>query len=474
MTQLRALSTLALITAWILVAGCGPTPTDGAPDGTTVPGTDATSQPPQTDAGTPLPQTDAGTPLPQTDAGTQPPQSDAGTQPPQSNAPGSACTCDADCAGAGGQTGICVFGVCMIAASGACPTAGSTTECPTGSRCWGMSSYDGSICWPDCASYTCTGQCDSDGSCVPSSGMDCDYSCGSYCSCQPGDCGVGEQCTNGICTPTTTPTGTPGPGPGPTCTNLPPLQCTGTAAYCGEIVPFDPVTGPGYDNYPLNGETATNQYRSYIRRDLMMLIKYATAKVACKTAGWTFGDNWLLGLGDMSEINGAIPGTSIGQPGHPAGTHVNGFDIDLAYYQTGQLNNYLRPICDHTTGGQEAYHCTAPPNGLDEWRTALFLGFLTEHPSLRVVGCDGQAGTLLEATLSQLCSDGWLLPQVCGSVPLAFEVTDQGYGWFYFHHHHMHVSFSQPSYKSAPGAMECMVPSCALPVAPLPVKRWFR
>ena len=485
MSQRSLLPTFVMMAALLAMAACGPTSSDYLPirqydAATQPPGSDAATQPPGSDAATQPPgKSDAATQPPGSDAGTQPPQTDGGTTPPQpdgstqANAPGTTCTCDGDCASVGGQAGTCVFGICMIAASTTCSAAGSTAECPTGSRCWGLSGYSGSICWPDCASFGCAGDCDGDGSCVASVGMDCDYSCGSYCSCQPGDCGVNEQCVNGACTPTVNPpTGGPGPGPGPSCPNLPPLLCTGGAAYCGAIIPFEPVTGPGYDNYPLNGETASNQYRSYLRRDLVMLIKYATAKVACKTANWTFGDNWPLGLGDMSESNGAIPGTSINQPGHPAGTHVDGHDIDIGYYQLGQSNNYLRAICDHYSGGQDAYHCTSAPTGLDEWRSALFLGFLTEHPSLRVVGCDGQAGPLLEGAVTQLCADGWLDPSVCGNVPLAYETTDQGYGWFHFHHHHMHVSLSTPSYKSAStGAMPCKAVGCPTPISPLPVKR---
>ena len=95
-----------------------------------------------------------------------------------------------------------------------------------------------------------------------SNGMNCDYvdSYDSmYCAAEPVDPGPG-----------------PGVGPGPSCPNLPPLQCSG--ADCDDLVPFDPDYGDGYIDYPENGETWTNQYRSYIRRDLMMLIKYATAK----------------------------------------------------------------------------------------------------------------------------------------------------------------------------------------------------
>ena len=84
------------------------------------------------------------------------------------------------------------------------------------------------------------------------------------------------------------------------------------------LVPFDPDTGYGYWDYPLNGETETNQYRSYVRRDVMMLVKYAAAMTACQSEGWSFGNGGPLGLGDMSEADGAIPGTSVGSPGHPS------------------------------------------------------------------------------------------------------------------------------------------------------------
>jgi len=196
-----------------------------------------------------------------------------------------------------------------------------------------------------------------------------------------------------------------------------------------------------------------------------MLIAYATAKVACKTQGWSFGNVGVpLGLGDMSEANGAIPGTSVGAPGHPDGTHVNGRDIDLGYYQAGTPDNRLRPICDHELGGEDQYHCVAPPDTLDPWRSALFLGFVFEHPRTRVVGVDGKAGPILNTAIERLCADGWLSSDACSRVSLAFEETDMGYGWYQFHHHHMHVSFngtsSKPVDELRSGAMECMVPGC--------------
>ena len=225
----------------------------------------------------------------------------------------------------------------------------------------------------------------------------------------------------------------------PTCNDLPPMLCEGTEEYCGDLLPFEPTEGPGYDNYPINGETAENQYRSYVRRDLMMLVKHATAKVACIAGEWTFGNGGPLGLGDMSESDGAIPGTSTGTPGHPAGTHEDGRDIDVAYYQTDTADNRLREICTVVD-----YHCGAPPHLLDADRTALFLGYLAEHPRLRVIGVDGQAGLAIENAALDLCADGSLSDAACEGLSqvLAYELTDHGWGWFRFHYDRIHISMN--------------------------------
>jgi hypothetical protein len=237
------------------------------------------------------------------------------------------------------------------------------------------------------------------------------------------------------------------PGPGPECADLPQLLCTGSAENCSELVPFDPDYGVGYIDYPVNGETWDNQYRSYIRRDLMQLVDYATAKLQCKTAGWEFGSHAPLGLVDMSEADGSIPGTSIGSPGHPPGTHEGGRDIDLAYYQFSKPDNRSRVVCDHhlwdeVYGIYDAYHCTADPYLLDPWRTALFTAYMSEHPLLRVIGVDGKVGPLLDDSLDWFIANGWIDPEFRDFIPLFYEETDEGYGFFRFHHHHMHVSMN--------------------------------
>ncbi len=103
--------------------------------------------------------------------------------PPVLVPPGANCTCDADCAGEPGHPGACVYGVCMTRASAACAFGGSQAECPDGSRCWNLSGQDvGPLCWPDCDAHTCSGTCDADDSCIPSSAQDCLASCSAACS----------------------------------------------------------------------------------------------------------------------------------------------------------------------------------------------------------------------------------------------------------------------------------------------------
>ena len=184
--------------------------------------------------------------------------------------------------------------------------------------------------------------------------------------------------------------------------------------------------------------------------------------------------------------DGRIPGESHGDPGHPGGTHEDGRDIDIAYYQIDTRDNAARPVCKHTErtrsgaercrnhnecamgycwqGECEAYHCTDEPELLDPWRTAMFLGALHESGNIRVVGVDGRIGPLVQEHLDVLCDEGWLSRGACGRLSMTWEEEDEGRGWYLFHHHHMHISCSPPRYRK-PGAAaasesRCLVPDC--------------
>jgi hypothetical protein len=204
---------------------------------------------------------------------------------------------------------------------------------------------------------------------------------------------------------------------------------------------MEPRLTAQYDNYPENGETVDNQYRTFARLELAMLVNHATAKTVCKTADWKSGIGGAVGLGDASEATGAIPGTSIGSPAHPAGTHTNGRDWDLGYYQAlGSPDNHLRPVCPHTEEGVDQNHCTEPPTTLDAWRTAYLIGTLLESARVRAIGVDGKVGPVIASAMTELCAQGWIDKAACGDERFVYEETDQGLGWYYFHHHHLHVS----------------------------------
>ena len=446
---------------------------------TWTPPPDDTWEPPPEDSWTPPPPKDTVTPPKDTNPpkDTSPPPKDTagtGTTPV-----GEPCSADGECAG--GADAFCIpdtysdgspgfpGGYCSIqgCTEGSCPGANTTcigvqttagdqfdicvSTCTDKSDCYAGYACDQGVCWPGCT----PGSCDA--------GLECneDLVCAEPppAPCTANSCGAGYICQGGTCVPDVD--GGPGPGPGPTCNNLPTKDCVGTKAYCGELIPFEPLQGDGWDNYPINGECdpcgtkkcdgygqcLTNgqfepQWRSWARRDLVMLMQWATAFVKCKTAGWAGGNGLPLGMGDMSEKNGTIPGTSLGDPGHPAGTHEDGYDMDIAYYQIKGPDNHLRPICEHTINGQEQYHCTKAPDNLDLWRHTLFLGALMTSDRTRVIGVDGKVGALIEEAMPTLCANGWLAQKACNNVgqELAFEVTDQGLGWYLFHLHHSHIS----------------------------------
>lgn len=235
----------------------------------------------------------------------------------------------------------------------------------------------------------------------------------------------------------------PGPAPGPVCDDSIPLYCVGDAQHCAEIVPFEPDVGPGYLDYVLNGETPENQYRSFIRRDAMMLTQYAAAKAECKTTDWNYWNFAPVGLGDMSEADGSIPGTSTGSPGHPPGSHEYGSDIDIAYYQLYSNDNLLRTVCSTFNGYyDEAFHCVDPPHGLDPWRTALFISYLSEHPLLRIVYVDWLVGPVLDNTLDEMVTLGWIDAEHREAIPLVYYSVGDEEQEYLFHNHHMHVSMN--------------------------------
>ena len=361
---------------------------------------------------------------------------------------GDACTTSEDC---GTDLGADLGMVCL--ASGRCGTATCTTgSCAEGANCFLLSATE----------RTCLPTCDAEHACR--AGLVCEASGACVAPCTTASCGVDATCVtdSGLCAADTAKR--PSAAPIPACDDVSPRDCTTGTSACSKLAAFDPKAGPGYDDYPINGETTANQWRSFAREDLQMIVKWSTALVACRAQHWAFGNHAPLGLGDMSEADGTIPGTSRGQPGHPAGTHVNGLDMDIGYYQTTPADTRLRAICPHTENGQDAYHCVSAPNSLDTWRNALVLGAMTTSRRVRVIGMDGKVGPLVTAALPALCRDGYLDKTACTRARslLTYEETNTGAGWFQFHHHHFHISMSSAAYASTPASFAPMSEGQAL------------
>ncbi len=234
------------------------------------------------------------------------------------------------------------------------------------------------------------------------------------------------------------------------CSSLPPRDCTAGTSACSKLELFSPTTGSGY--VVTHGSTY-----SWLRRDTAMLVKYAAASVACMMPGSPG-----LGLGDMSMSNGGTPASG-GQLRHPKGTHDYGRDIDMAYFQSGQADNKLRPVCPHTSGGKEAYHCTGAPNILDVARSALYISKMLESSRVRVIGVDGKIGPLLKTQAQSLYNKGLISAASYSafSKKVAYETTNTKMGWYYFHHHHMHLSTFTSSYSNSTPA-----PAPEPPMAP--------
>ncbi len=301
----------------------------------------------------------------------------------------------------------------------------------------------------------CLAKCESNADCRQ--GYACTDNGACDVACAESSCGDGLTCTEGRCVADLTKH--PAPRfPEPACDDAPDWRCRDGATECGTLYPFEPVDGPGYTNYPINGETLADQYRSFARKDTIMLVKSAAALVACKTKGWRMGNGQVLALGDMSEANGAIPGTRENDPGHPAGTHLNGFDMDIGYFQLKGADNQLRPICMHTENGKEAYHCTAAPNNLDLWRQSMVLGTMFATDRIRVIGVDGKVGALVTVAMKSLCKEGFLSNDSCKNEKLAYEETDGGAGWYLFHLHHFHISLNKYPAHGYPTEMLSIAP----------------
>ena len=175
---------------------------------------------------------------------------------------------------------------------------------------------------------------------------------------------------------------------------------------------------------------------SSLRRELIYLVRWAARETAS-----AFPDTNPIGLLDLSEDDGDTPGQMVGDLRHPSGTHIEGNDMDIAYYQTGPTN-YGVEVCPHNGS-----FCTAAPDTLDAPRTAYFLTMLATTPELRVTGVDPEIYYAVEDAAWDLVDEGTL---DAGEVGWMLDNLAFGSGWPY-HHHHLHFSWNwEDAWSAAP------------------------
>jgi len=167
---------------------------------------------------------------------------------------------------------------------------------------------------------------------------------------------------------------------------------------------LDLVQMPGSDD-PASAQAladgyfiATESRYAYIRKDLSMLLAWATCRMKEQ-----YPDIAPLGLYDMSQADGETPGTDEGQPRHPPTTFTQGTEFATAYYQTDG-DNGMQNICgdgsDESTCGtagtyNDGFHCTTNDTIVDVPKQASFLKLLAEHPDFKVVGVEESVGPAL-------------------------------------------------------------------------------
>jgi len=191
---------------------------------------------------------------------------------------------------------------------------------------------------------------------------------------------------------------------------------------CNLIMQFPRSNGTFEGSYPEHPPVWSS-----VRREVAYLIRWAADEVMDRYPGTT-----PLGLLDMSEKDGSTPGTLAGSLRHPSGTHVNGNDMDVAYYQNDGANNG-----DIVCPSHNGQFCTGPATLLDAERTAYFLAQIFLHPDLRIVGVDPVVADDVIEAADDLLASGAISQYQRNRFDSKLA---WGSGWP-FHHHHLHFSW---------------------------------
>lgn len=131
------------------------------------------------------------------------------------------------------------------------------------------------------------------------------------------------------------------------------------------------------------------------RRELVQTVVAAALAVRHADA-----ETSVVGVGDLSQVDGQIPGTDVGTLRHPAPSHQNGFSVDVAYYAANNDNLGNTPPCPTND-----YSFCNGPHTLHLQRNVRFMLALAREPRLSQIIVDPVMEQDLRSELSRQSSE---------------------------------------------------------------------
>ena len=218
----------------------------------------------------------------------------------------------------------------------------------------------------------------------------------------------------------------------------PPLQVTCTSP--SELVllpqvdanaPFRPISPAAYE---------------YGRCELVALIVDAAIDLRAATPAAS-----PIGVGDLSQLDGEIPGTDVGAPRHPAPSHTKGFSADLTYFRLAGKTLEDTPACPSKT----REFCEGP-HDVDVAPTATLFARLASSKRVVQIIVDPVMVDDLTQALDALITKG------TNGAALAKAVLTSGIP---FHADHFHISLSRACFdgrdNDGDGKVDLDDPDCA-------------
>jgi hypothetical protein len=157
-----------------------------------------------------------------------------------------------------------------------------------------------------------------------------------------------------------------------------------------------------------------------------------------------------LGIADLSQEDGAIPGTDVGALRHPAPSHTNGFSADVTYFRKDGRTLDDSPACPSKT----REFCEGP-HDVDLGATAALFAYLARTKRLVQIIVDPIMETDLGQELDRLAGAG------TEGASHAREVLTSGVP---FHADHFHISVSRACFdrrdNDGDGKLDLDDPGC--------------